>query len=133
MTEFEKCLRYGRKDKKMTQQQLADMAGLERTDIVKLESGFFVPVDEATLRRIASMTGTDEQMFLMMYRFVFSRELRQGAPATPAMSAAEEEKQKEDLPPELVSLSHSIMALPAEKKDGLVRAIQEMMQVFCPA
>ena len=92
-----------------------------------------VVADEATLRRIASMTGTDEQMFLMMYRFVFSRELRQGAPATPAMSAAEEEKQKEDLPPELVSLSHSIMALPAEKKDGLVRAIQEMMQVFCPA
>ena len=130
MTEFEKCLRYGRKDKKMTQQQMADRAGLERTDIVKLESGFFVPVNEATLRRIASMTGTDEQMFLMMYRSVFSRELRQGAPAK---SAAEEEKQKEDLPPELVSLSRSIMALPAEKKDGLVRAIQAMMQAFCPA
>ena len=40
--EFEKILRQGRKAKKLSQDQVAEQAGFERSDIVKLEGGLFV-------------------------------------------------------------------------------------------
>ena len=45
VSELEKVLRYGRRDKKLSQNDVAKMAGLDTTIIVKLESGLFIPLE----------------------------------------------------------------------------------------
>ena len=42
VSELERILRHGRKNKKLSQDEVAEMAGLNRSEIVKLESGLFV-------------------------------------------------------------------------------------------
>ena len=71
MTEFERCLRYGRKEKKLTQGDLAGHINMDKKDIIKLESGIFVFLDDNTILRIASVIGTNADMLLAMYRSAF--------------------------------------------------------------
>ena len=76
MTEFQRCIFYRRKHKKLTQQELADMIGLENDGIIKLENGFFVPVDDSTLDRLAGIVEVEPRMFRSMYRADFQPELK---------------------------------------------------------
>ena len=108
MTEFERCLRYGRIDRKMSQRDMAELAGIETSDIAKLESGVFVPLGDDTLRLLASAVNIEPGMFGAMYRSEFRQELKK-APAT--------------APQQLPDLEKAIMALPAEAKESLLQMI----------
>ena len=77
VSELEKVLLYGRRDKKLSQNDVAKMAGLDTTIIVKLESGLFIPLENEKLYRIAAVVGVDPEMLTAMYRSEFRSELRQ--------------------------------------------------------
>ena len=76
-SELMKILRQGRKAKKLSQDQVAEQAGLERSDIVKLESGLFVFLENNDLCKIATAVGTDPEMLIALYRSEFRSELLQ--------------------------------------------------------
>jgi len=77
VSELERILRQGRKEKKLSQDEVAEMAGLDRSEIVKLESGLFVFLENDRLCKIAAAVGTDPEMFIAIYRSEFRSELRQ--------------------------------------------------------
>ena len=134
MTEFEKCLRYGRKEKKLTQKDLADHININTKDIIKLESGFFVFLDDNTIRRVAFEIGMDTDMFLAMYRSTFRQELRTARiQREDGMPTVQSEKDAEGtLSPDLVELGKTIMAMPAELRDCVVQTIRTVIKLATP-
>ena len=131
MTEFERCLRYGRKEKKLTQGDLAGHINMDKKDIIKLESGIFVFLDDNTILRIASVIGTDADMLLAMYRSAFRQELRtakkqreEGKPAVHSEKDAEAA-----LSPDLVELGKTIMAMPAEIRNCVMQTIRTVVKL----
>lgn len=125
MSEFEKTLRFGRKDKKLTQREMAEMSGISPGDIARLESGVYVSLDKEALNRISSVIGMDSGIFAALYHSEFQQELRQNR--TDRLNS---DKTQPPLPPELTDIIESIMMLPAGTKDYLIRTIQVLVQSF---
>ena len=141
VSEFEKVLRYGRKDKKLSQYDVAKMAGLDTTMIVKLESGLFIPLENENLYRIAAAVGVDPGMLTAMYRSEFRSELRQlqlqasqvpqaekGADESVADEQGKEGKGADPLIPELIELGEEIRTMPEELQKSLMHTIQLLVQ-----
>lgn len=118
MTEFERCLRYGRINKKMSQRDVAELAGIETGDIAKLESGIFVHLENNTLCLLASAVNMEPGMFSAMYRSEFQQELKRSPAATPPRSE------------QFAELEKAILALPADAKEKL---LQMILRVLIPA
>lgn len=76
-SELMKILRQGRKARKLSQDQVAEQAGLERGDIAKLESGLFVSLENNAICKIGGADGTDPEMLIALYRSEFRSELLQ--------------------------------------------------------
>ena len=125
MSDFEKSLRLGRKDKKLTQREMAEMSGISPGDIARLESGVYVSLDKKTLNRISSVIGMDAGIFAALYHSEFQQELRQNR-----TDRLNPDKTHPPLPPELMDIIESIMMLPTETKDYLIRTIQVLVQSF---
>ena len=125
MSEFEKTLRFGRKDKKLTQREMAEMSGISPGDIARLESGVYVSLDKEALNRISSVIGMDAGIFAALYHSEFQQELRQNR-----TDKLNPDKTQPPLPPELTDIIESIMMLPAGTKDYLIRTIQVLVQSF---
>lgn len=123
MTEFEKCLRFGRKKKKLTQRDLADQTGLSMKDVSMLESGLFVPLQESTLCRIAQIVGTDEALFLSMYRSLFLKELKQLQSKTEALPESPSKNN-----PELTELFNTLSSMPEEPKTCIIQTIRMLIR-----
>ena len=99
MSEFEKTLRFGRKDKKLTQREMAEMSGISPGDIARLESGVYVSLDKKTLNRISSIIGMDAGIFAALYHSEFQQELRKNRTDRPNPDNTEP-----PLPPELMDI-----------------------------
>ena len=138
-SEFEKVLRYGRRDKKLSQYDVAKMAGLDTTMIAKLESGLFIPLEDERLYRIAAAVGANPKMLTAMYRSEFRSEIRQLQASQAPRAKKEidesdtnghEEKEVEDDPltPELTELGKEIMTMPEELQKSLIHTIQLLVQ-----
>ena len=139
VSELEKVLRYGRRDKKLSQNDVAKMAGLDTTIIVKLESGLFIPLENEKLYRIAAVVGVDPEMLTAMYRSEFRSELRQlqasqipqteeGADESVTSEHGKEGKGADPLIPELIELGEEIRTMPEELQKSLMHTIQLLVQ-----
>ena len=141
VSEFEKVLRYGRKDRKLSQYDVAKMAGLDTTMIVKLESGLFIPLENENLYKIATAVGVDPGMLTAMYRSEFRSELRQlqlqasqvpqaeeGADDNDTDEHEKEGKGADPLIPELIELGEEIRTMPEELQKSLMHTIQLLVQ-----
>lgn len=129
MRELEKCLRYGRKDKKLTQGDLARLADVDTSVIIRLESGIFVPLDAGALRRIASGADLDPTLFDSLYRASFRQELkalRSHPHASPPQ--AEGTEPGDTVSRELSDISQVIMAMPADVKSSLLKTIRLLVR-----
>lgn len=134
MSEFERCLRYGRKEKKMTQNEVAEATGLKRADIIDLESGRFVPLGEDALTRIACVVGMEKGMFLAMYRAEFRQELSaartllSGDGGSGPDSLLPAGTGSEILSSDLIDIGKEIMSMPNDVRTGLVAAIRMLVR-----
>ena len=133
MTELERCLRAGRKEKKLTQSELARMAGVTRNDIINLESGLFADLDTESLRRIAGIAGIDAGMFQSMYCAAFSPELKdrrskQSAPVEGIMEQPSHSGQENKSLGDLADLEKAIMDIPQETRSGLIITIRMLVR-----
>lgn len=75
MTEFENEMRKGRKEKNLTQRDVAEKVGVPVQTISKLESGIYVPLEKDEIFRIAGVIGSDELLFFSMYENTFHQEM----------------------------------------------------------
>ena len=139
VSELEKVLRYGRKDRKLSQYDVAKMAGLDTAMIVRLESGLFIPLENEKLYRIAAVVGVDPEMLTAMYRSEFRSELRQlqasqvpqtgeGADKNDRDEHGKEGKGADPLIPELIELGEEIRTMPEELQKSLMHTIQLLVQ-----
>ena len=136
VSELEKGLRYGRRDKKLSQNDVAKMAGLDTTIIVKLESGLFIPLENEKLYRIAAVVGVDPEMLTAMYRSEFRSELRQLQASQTEEEVDENDtdehgkkgKDSDPLIPELIELGEEIRTMPEELQKSLMHTIQLLVQ-----
>ena len=139
VSELERILRQGRKDKKLSQDEVAEMAGLNRSEIVKLESGLFVFLENDRLCKIAAAVGTNPAMFIAIYRSEFRSELRQMRNEQSENTNAESNSSKEDsieqtgmdtisLNPDLIEIGQEIMTMPDEPQKDLIHTIRMLVQ-----
>lgn len=138
ISEFERCLRISRREMKLSQGDLARSAGISLSDIAKLESGIFVPLENNTLCLLAKTVNTMESMFISMYHSVFCNELKQyhkemksGKEEVPLPAISEETAVPDTCPvlsPELMDIGKAIMAMPDERKKNLLQTIQMLVQ-----
>ena len=143
LSEFEKILRYGRKDKKLSQHDVADRAGLSITTIAKLESGLFIPLEDESLCKIAVAVGADPSILISLYRSVFRSELRQqknNAQDSQYLNARNEccehdtnkyehkENDDDHFFSDLARLEREIMTMPKELQRSLMQTIQMLVQ-----
>jgi len=147
VSEFEKVLRYGRKEKKLTQYDVAEIAGLNTTIIAKLESGLFIPLENETLFKIAAAVGADPGMLMAMYRSEFRSELRQqkNYSLNPQDPQAEKEpgnhnlinedrdidNSENPLAIELNKLGKEILTMPVDLQKILIEGIRMLVQGAC--
>ncbi len=134
MTEFERCLYHGRKARKLSQGEVAEKAGLTREDIISLESGRFISLDDDTIYKIAAVVDMESGMFLSMYRAAFQQELRKAHSGPPIRNGAADTSQVESvhqesaLSPDLLVLGKAIMAMPSDVKENLVETIRMLVR-----
>ena len=139
VSELERILRQGRKEKKLSQDEVAEMAGLNRSEIVKLESGLFVFLENDYLFKIAAAVGTDPEMFIAIYRSEFRSELRQmkleqsenrntGNSSTKEDSIEHTEIDTISLYPDLIEIGREIMTMPDEPQKDLIHTIRMLVQ-----
>lgn len=148
INEFERCVRYGRKARKLSQGDLARIAGVDLGDIARIESGMFVPLSDGTLSRLAEVADVDVPMFFSIYRSIFHRDLKKLQEAEAAANAASAAKDTAAPPPaqtndtqtdatqtdaaqmnpELAAINTSIMAMPPEIQNSLLQTIQMLVQ-----
>ena len=126
ISEFERCIRIGRKEKKLSQDELAKIIGIDIGDISRLERGLFVPLSDAQLSRLAEFTDVDKTMFFSIYRSTFYKDLRklknaENTPPSPAPPT-------EEIDPELLDIGKSIMAMPPDTKRSLLQTIRMLVQ-----
>ena len=125
MSEFEKCLRDGRRKLRISQRDLAERVGISTESIVMLESGCFAEASADQLLKIADIVGMDGHIFTQMYRSMFRSELNSRQTIEPhqitSMASAAEENQTD---PDLLEIANSIMALPTEVKNNLLQIIK---------
>ena len=126
ISEFERCIRIGRKEKKLSQDELAKIIGIDIGDISRLERGLFVPLSDAQLSRLAKFADVDKTMFFSIYRSTFYKDLRKlkNAENTPPSPAPPQEQ----MDPELLDIGRSIMAMPPETKGSLLQTIRMLVQ-----
>ena len=139
VSELERILRQGRKEKKLSQDEVAEKAGLDRSEIVKLESGLFVFLENDLLCEIAAAVGTDPEMFIAIYRSEFRSELRQMKLKQSENTNTENNSSKEDsiehtgidtisLYPDLIEIGREIMTMPDEHQKDLIHTIRMLVQ-----
>ena len=139
VSELERILRQGRKEKKLSQDEVAEMAGLDRSEIVKLESGLFVFLENDRLCKIAAAVGTDPEMFIAIYRSEFRSELRQMKLEQSENRNTGNSSTKEDsiehtgidtisLYPDLIEIGREIMTMPDEPQKDLIHTIRMLVQ-----
>jgi len=125
MSEFMKCLIQGRKRKHLTQRDAAEMAGISKENLIRLESGSFVDLNENELRRIASVVGADGDMMISLFRTEFRPELRAAekrpGPASSSPASA-------PLSKELADIEKILMTMPAESKENLITMFHLLVQ-----
>ena len=138
-SELEKILRQGRKARKLSQDQVAEQVGLERSDIVKLESGLFVFLENNDLCKIAAAVGTDPEMLISLYRSEFRSELQKQKSRSQSISA-ENSANKEvcrsgqmvidnvSLDPDLVEIGREIMTLPDKPQRDLIHTMKMLVE-----
>ena len=125
MSEFMKCLIQGRKRQHLTQRDAAEMAGISKEDLIRLESGSFVDLSENELRRIASVIGADGDMMISLFRTEFRPELRAaGIKTGPAASSPA----SAPLSRELADIEKILMTMPAESKENLITMFHLLVQ-----
>ena len=126
ISEFERCIRIGRKEKKLSQDELAKIIGIDIGDISRLERGLFVPLSDAQLSRLAKFADVDKTMFFSIYRSTFYKDLRKlkNAENTPPSPAPPQEQ----MDPELLDIGKSIMAMPPDTKRSLLQTIRMLVQ-----
>ncbi len=125
MNEFGKTLRCSRKDRNLTQREMAEITGMTPGEIAKLESGIFVPLDREALARISAVTGTDANLLTAMYHSQFQQELRNLHESIPRKDPAQEE-----LPPEFADILKTVMNMSPDIKENLLQTIQSLVRVF---
>ena len=138
-SELERILRQGRKDKKLSQDEVAEMAGLNRSEIVKLESGRFIFLENDRLCKIAAAIGTNPEMFIAIYRSEFRSELRQMKLEQPENTNVKSDSGKEDsikhsgtdtisLNQDLLEIGREIMTMPDKPQKDLIHTIRMLVQ-----
>ncbi len=70
MSEFGSRIRQLRRDKGLTQRDLASKIGLDFTYLSKIETGTLPPPSEAAIARMAEALGTDHEFLLALARKV---------------------------------------------------------------
>ena len=138
VSELERILRQGRKDKKLSQDEIAEIAGLNRSEIVKLESGLFVFLENEPLCKIATAVGINPEMFIAIYRAEFRSELRQMKIEQSENKSAKSNNSKEakientgmdtiSLNPDLLEIGREIMTMPDEPQKDLIHTIRMLV------
>ena len=125
--ELERCMIQGRRDRKLTQRDVAEMSGVLLSDVISLESGIFTMLGSKQLQKLAVTVGVDSDMFTLMYRTEFARELKR---AREDQSYDDEEQKTpiiEKLPPELPRMILDIMSLPQERRTDLIHTIHMLV------
>lgn len=131
MTELEKCLRLGRKTKKMTQRDLADLSGVDLQAIINLESSIYVPLDRHTLNTISAAAGVNRDLFFSMYKAAFQCELKEKR--SQAVSPCQQQQEPKpcepsaSLSPDLIDLGKDIMSMPSDAKNSLIHTISMLV------
>lgn len=119
MNELARIIIDTRKRNKLSQQGMAELAGISKHDVIALESGLFVRLDDEALRRIAYACGEDSRLFIAIYRSDFQSDLRKKHPATQPSTELE-----------LSNLGKSIKALPKEKRTAVIQSISLLLQAL---
>ena len=125
MSEFMKCLIQGRKRQHLTQRDAAEMAGISKEDLIRLESGSFVDLSENELRRIASVIGADGDMMISLFRTEFRPELRAAEKRT---GQAASSPASAPLSKELADIERILMTMPEESKENLITMFHLLVQ-----
>lgn len=139
VSELERILRQGRKGKKLSQDEIAEITGLTRSEIVKLESGLFVFLENERLCKIAAAVGTNPEMFIAIYHSEFRSELRQMKLEQSENTNSESNNIKgasiehtgEDtisLNSDLLEIGREIMTIPDEPQKDLINTIRMLVQ-----
>ena len=116
ITELERCLRQGRKEKHLTQRDMAEIAGMALKSYTKLESSIFAPVDEEVLKKLAHLIDMDGEMLSTMYRSEYQRELKANTPS------------QAPIPDELLDLISGLQSLPDEMRTKLIDTIRILIK-----
>lgn len=139
VSELEKILRQGRNARKLSQDQVAEQAGLSRSEYVKLESGLFVFLENIDLCKIAATVGADPEMLISLYRSEFRSELQQQKNKSQRIYV-ENSVNKEvyrsgqtaidnvSLDPDLVEIGREIMTLPDEPQRDLIHTMKILVE-----
>ena len=125
MSEFMKCLIQGRKRQHLTQRDAAEMAGISKENLIRLESGSFVGLSENELRRIASVIGADGDMMISLFQTEFQPELRAAEKRTRPVASS---PTSAPLSRELADIEKILMTMPAESKENLITMFHPLVQ-----
>jgi len=138
VSELERILRQGRKGKKLSQDEVAEIAGLTRSEIVKLESGLFVFLENESLCKIAAAVGTNPEMFIAIYRSEFRSELRQMKNEQENTNAKSNNGKEDSIEhsetdiisfnPDLLEIGQEIMTMPDGPQKDLIHTIRMLVQ-----
>ena len=123
MTELTRCLLQARNKQRLSQGEVARRAGIDKTDVIRLESGLFAALDTDALCRLAATLSVNEELFLTLYGSSFAREkklLRENIPSG--------EHSVPVLGPELTAIVKNIMSLPEEPRRNMIHTIRLLLQ-----
>ena len=112
--EFENTIKTWRRKTRTSQRDLAERIGISLHDEAMIESGCFVSLNEEQLLRLATLVNVDQNMFILMYKSEFSRELK---------SLSSEEKPGTDPKEETSDIDAYLIALPLEIKESLINML----------
>ena len=138
VSELERILRQGRKGKKLSQDEVAEITGLTRSEIVKLESGLFVFLENDRLCKIAAAVGTNPEIFIAIYRSEFRSELWQMKLEQSENTTVQNNNEEDiiehtgmdtiSLDPDLLEIGRKIMTMPDEPQKNLIHTIKMLVQ-----
>lgn len=124
MTHFSRYLLDGRKHKKMSQQEVADKAGIKKHDLINLESGRYIQLPKEAFLPLAIVADMDPDMLEQVYYSDFQSEIRKKRAAAQKTDGEVTEDQ------ELSALGKSIRALPKEKRAAFIQSISLMLNAL---
>lgn len=123
MTHFSKYLLDGRRSKRLSQQEVADKAGIEKHDLISLESGRYVQINKDAFVPLAIVADMDPDILEKVYYSDFQSEIRKRHAAENANGESTEDQ-------ELSALGKSIRALPKEKRTAFIQSISLMLNAL---